>query len=155
MQKILLIWRIKLTDLMQNIIVKTTGSILGLLGLLTLFISSSVIWNLFGIREELNNYISFVVYSNFICSFIYLLASYYFFTNNKWATVALFVAVIILIIAYIGLLLYIQSGRIFEMRTVKVMLFRTSLTIVFAGISWYFFTRTRLIIPSSEYIKEG
>lgn len=129
---------------MQNIILKTTGSILGLFGLLTLFMSTSIILDLFDIRQKEGNYVLFVVYANLVCAFIYLFASYCFFTNNKWATVALFIAVAILLAAYIGLVIHIQTGRSFEMRTVKAMLFRTSITIVFAGISWYFFTRTRL-----------
>ena len=139
----------KLTDLMQNIILKTTGSILGLFGLLTLFMSSSIIFDLFEIRQKEGNYVLFIVYANFICAFIYLFASYCFFTNNKWATIVLFIAVGILLVAYIALVIYIQTGRPFEMRTVKAMLFRTSITIVFAGISWYFLTRTRLIKSQS------
>jgi hypothetical protein len=135
---------LKTNNLMRNIVLKITGSVLGLFGLLTLFISSSILFDLFDIRVRLNHYILFIVYANFICAFSYLFASYCFFTNKKEATIVLFIGVAILLVAYIGLLIYIQTGRIFEMRTVKAMLFRTSLTIVFAGISWYFFTRTRL-----------
>jgi drug/metabolite transporter (DMT)-like permease len=129
---------------MRNIVLKTTGSVLGLFGLLTLFVSSSILFDLFEVREKLNHYILFVVCANFICAFLYLFASYCFFTKNKQATIALFIAVAILLATYISLLIYVQTGRIFEMRTVKAMLFRTSITIVFAGISWYFLTRTRL-----------
>ena len=129
---------------MRNIVLKITGSVLGLLGLLTLFISSSLLFDLFGIRARLNHYVLFIVYANFICAFSYLFASYCFFTNKKEATVALFIGAAVLLAAYISLLIYIQTGRVFEIRTVKVMLLRTSVTIMFAGISWYFFTRTRL-----------
>jgi hypothetical protein len=57
----------------------------------------------------------------------------------------LFIAVGILIVAYIALIIYIQVGGVFEMKTVKAMLARISLTILLAGVSWYYITRTKLM----------
>ncbi|HLT50779.1 MAG TPA: hypothetical protein VKZ93_02415 [Arenibacter sp.] len=45
-------------------------------GLLTLFLSTSVIFDLFDIRAKQGNYVLFVVWSNFICSMLYLFAAY-------------------------------------------------------------------------------
>ncbi|MEO6813302.1 MAG: hypothetical protein ABI172_05190 [Ginsengibacter sp.] len=134
---------------MSNIIIKIAGIILAIFGLVTLFMSTSVIFDLFGIREKEGKYVLFIVYANLICSFIYLFASFCLITNNSKATAALFIAAAILLIAYIGLIVYIQMGNAFEIRTVKAMLFRTSLTILYAGISWYFLSRTKLIIPAN------
>ena len=53
-------------------------------GLLTLFLSTSVIFDLFGIRAKEGNYVLFVVWSNFISSILYLIASYGFVTSKKW-----------------------------------------------------------------------
>lgn len=130
---------------MSKKILKVSGILMGLFGLITLFASASIILDLFGMRERAGNYILFIVYANFFCSFIYLFSAYGFFAKKKWTTVCLFIAVAILIMAYIGLIFHIQSGRIFEIRTVKTMLLRSSLTIVFAGISWSHISRTKLI----------
>lgn len=52
-------------------------------GLLTLFLSTSVIFDLFGIREKEGNYVLFVVWSNFISSILYLFAAYGFIKHKK------------------------------------------------------------------------
>jgi hypothetical protein len=130
---------------MGNIIMKVSAVLVGILGVVSLFMTSSIIFDLFEIREKEGNYVPFIVYANFVCSFLYLYCSYGFFTKNRWTTILLFVAVGILILAYIALIIYIQVGGIFEMKTVKAMLGRISLTIVLAGVSWYYITRTKLI----------
>jgi len=129
---------------MSKIILKISGVLIGVLGLFTLFMSTSILLDLFDIREKEGNYVLFIVYANFICSFIYLFCAYGFFVKSKWTTFWLLIAVALLITAYIGLLFHIRSGRAFEIRTVKAMLMRTSVTIVFAGISWYHILRTKL-----------
>lgn len=134
---------------MRKIALKTSGAILGVFGMLTLFISVSVLLSLFGIREKMGeNLVFFILYTNLFCSFIYLYSSYCFFTENKRATKLLFIAVGVLIIAYLGLIVYIQMGYPYEVKTVAAMLGRTCLTILFAGISWYFLTRTKLVNPN-------
>ena len=120
---------------MRSIILKSSGIILGLLGVASLFMTTSVIFDLFGIRALEGNYVELVVYANFICSFLYLFASYYFFTNNKTAVPILIVASIILIIAFAALAMHIQDGGAYETKTVKAMIFRTLITLLFTGIS--------------------
>ena len=130
---------------MSNIIMKVSAVLVGILGVVSLFMTASIIFDLFEIREKEGNYVPFIVYANFVCSFLYLYCSYGFFTKNKWTTICMFTAVGILIVAYIALIIYIQVGGIFEMKTVKAMLGRISLTILLAGISWYYITRTKLM----------
>lgn len=132
---------------MSNVILKIGGAFLGIFGLITLFMSASIILDLFGIREKEGKYVLFIVYANFISSFLYLFASYYFFINNKRATISLFTAVAILTVAYIALIIHIQLGRAFEIRTVKAMLARSFITILFAGISWYYLSRIKMVTP--------
>jgi len=136
----------KLTDSMSNKILQISGIFMFLFGLLSLFMSTSILLDLFGIREKEGHYVPFIVYANFICSFFYLFSGYGFFTKKKWTTVILFIAVALLITAYIGLIFHIQAGKAFEIQTVKAMLLRVSLTIVFAGISWYYISRTKLTL---------
>lgn len=106
-------------------------------GLLTLFLSTSVIFDLFGIRAKEGNYAPFVVWSNFISSILYLFAAYGFIKNKKWTATLLGISTIILIAAFIGLKINASSGGIYETKTVSAMIFRISVTLVFAIIAYF------------------
>ena len=126
-----------------KIILNATGVILALFGIATLFMSTSVIFDLFGIREKEGNYVLFVVVANFICAILYLAAAYGFFSRQKWTTMLLYVCVAILIIAFIGLGIHIYSGGIYENKTIAAMTFRTLLTIGFAVVSFNYISKNR------------
>ena len=70
---------------MKHIILKITAIALLLFALLTLFLSGSVIFNLFGIRAKEGNYVPLVVWANFISSILYLAAAYGLFKMKKWS----------------------------------------------------------------------
>ena len=106
-------------------------------GLLTLFLSSSVIFDWFGIRAKEGNYVLFVVWANFISSLLYLISAYGFLKIKSWTFKTLSVATVILIVALIGLFIHIYSGGIYETKTVFAMLFRISVTIVFTVIAYF------------------
>jgi len=129
---------------MKNAILKTAAVILLLFALATLYMSFSVIFDLFGVREKEGNYVPFIVWANFICSLLYLPAVYGLFAKKKWTTPLLAVATGILVIGFIGLLFHINSGGIYEEKTVKAMIFRTALTGLFATISWYFISKNKI-----------
>ena len=106
-------------------------------GLLTLFLSTSVIFDLFDIRAKEGNYVLFVVWSNFISSICYLFAAYGFIKNRKWTAALLAISSLILIGAFIGINAHINNGGIYETKTVSAMVFRIAVTIVFAGIAYF------------------
>lgn len=106
-------------------------------GLLTLFLSSSVIFDLFGIRAKEGNYVLFIVWANFICSILYLSAAYGFIKSKKWTIKPLGISVLILIIAFIGLFYHINMGGIYETKTIGAMIFRISATLIFTIISYF------------------
>ena len=110
-------------------------------GLLTLFLSSSVIFDWFGIRAKEGNYVLFIVWVNFISSTIYLFAVYGFIQSKKWTTKLLVASLIILIAAFVGLLLHINSGGLYETKTVGAMVFRISLTLAFTISAYYFISK--------------
>lgn len=119
---------------------KRTGSmiaivILTVFALITLFMSTSVIFNLFGIREKEGNYVLFVVISNFIAGFLYLISAYGLYTQKAWSTKLLILTTAILAISFIGLLYHVNAGGIYEPKTIKAMIFRTSFTALFALLS--------------------
>lgn len=105
--------------------------------LLTLFLSTSVIFDLFGIRAKEGNYVLFVVWSNFISSILYLFAAYGFIKIKKWTSTLLGISTVILIAAYIGLKIYANSGGIYETKTIGAMIFRIAVTLVFSIIAFF------------------
>lgn len=126
---------------MKNTILKIAAVVLALFSLLTVFVSSSVIFDLFGIRAKEGNYVLFVVVANFICGFLYLPAVYGLCSQKKWTTKLLILCIIILVATFIGLLLHINAGGIYETKTVKAMIFRITLTSVFTGLSWFYISK--------------
>jgi len=122
---------------MKKIIHYLLATILAGFGLLTLFLSTSVIFDLFGIRAKEGNYVLFVVWSNFISSILYLFAAYGFIKIKKWTTSLLGISTLILITAFIGLKIYVNSGGIYETKTIGAMIFRISVTLVFAMIAYF------------------
>ena len=112
------------------------ATILGAFGLLTLFLSTSVIFDLFGVRAKEGNYVLFVVWANFISSILYLFAAYGFVKTRKWTASILGISASILVLAFIGLIIHINSGGIYETKTVGAMIFRISVTLVFAAIAY-------------------
>ncbi len=127
----------------SKIILYISGAVIALFGIATLFMSTSVIFDLFDIREKEGNYVLFVVIANFICSLLYLAAAYGFFTRKKWTTMALNIAVGILIIAFFGFGIHIYSGDIYEHKTISAMIFRTLLTVGFAFISYKYISQEK------------
>ena len=124
-------------------LLKFTAIVLTLFALLTLFMSGSVIFDLFGIREKEGNYVLFIVVTNFAAGFFYLLSAYGLFYTKAWTTQLLTYVTGVLIAAFVGLLFHINSGGVYEAQTVKVMIFRISLTAVFAVLAWHLIGRNK------------
>ena len=122
---------------MKKYIPFLSSLILAGFGLLTLFLSSSVIFDWFGIRAKEGNYVLFIVWANFISSLLYLISAYGFLKIKSWAFKALSVATVILVVALIGLFIHIYSGGIYETKTIFAMLFRISVTIAFVAIAYF------------------
>ena len=122
---------------MKKYVLYTSAVFLTAFGLLTLFLSTSVIFDLFGIRAKEGNYVLFVVWSNFISSILYLFAAYGFAKSKKWTATLLGISIIILIAAFIGLKIHANSGGIYETKTIGAMIFRIAVTLVFAIIAFF------------------
>ena len=129
---------------MKKYVLYTSAVILTAFGLLTLFLSTSVIFDLFGIRAKEGNYVLFVVWSNFISSILYLFAAYGFVKVKNWTTILLGISTLILLAAFIGLKIHINSGGIYEEKTVAAMIFRISVTFVLAIIAFLIITKNKL-----------
>ncbi|MCF6182523.1 hypothetical protein [Lutibacter sp.] len=104
--------------------------------LLTLFLSSSVIFDWFGIRAKEGNYVLFVVWANLISSFLYLCSIYGVINLKKWSIKPLIASIIILILALIGLFIHINLGGLYETRTVGALFFRITVTLIFTILTY-------------------
>ncbi len=128
---------------MKKIIGYVSGTLIAAFGLLTLFLSTSVILDLFGVREKEGNYVLFVVWANFISSLIYLFAAYGFFTQKRWTSKITITTVAILVLAIAGLFFHIQSGGIYETKTIAALTFRIILSTVFTLLAYFSFNKNR------------
>jgi hypothetical protein len=113
------------------------ASVLAAFGLLTLFLSSSVIFDLFGVRAKEGNYVLFIVWANFLSSLFYISAAYGFIASKKWTAPLLGISTIVLISAFVGLFIHINAGGIYETKTIGAMTFRITLTIVFSALAYF------------------
>lgn len=134
---------------MKKAIPYLLATILAAFGLITLFLSSSIIFDLFGVRAKEGNYVLIVVWANFISSLFYLFAAYGFVGNRKWTSKLLGISAVILSTAFIGLLIHINSGGIYEAKTIGAMVFRITLTIVF-GLLAYLLINKPLRVASNK-----
>lgn len=128
---------------MKTIILRSSAVLITLFALVTLFMSTSVLFDLFGIREKEGNYVLFVVFSNFIAGFFYLIAAYGLFTEKKWTTKLILITTVILIVSFVGLLIHANTGGIYEQKTITAMISRIAITGAFASISWFFITQKK------------
>lgn len=119
--------------------------LLAAFGLLTLFLSASVIFDLFGIRAKEGNYVLFIVWANFISSIIYLIASYGILKSKKWATTILGVSAQILINAFIVFIIYIYADGIHETKTIGAMIFRIIITLFFIALAYFTINKSKQI----------
>lgn len=118
---------------MKNKLVKIAAVVAVFFGLLTIIAGGGVIADLFGMREKEGNYVSFVVWANFICGFLYLFASYGFFKRKKWTATVLSLTVWILIAAFIVLIVWILNKEPYETKTIFALSFRVLITL---GLWW-------------------
>jgi hypothetical protein len=130
---------------MKKTISYSIAFLLATFGLLTLFLSASVIFDLFGIRAKEGNYVLFIVWANFISSIIYLVASYGFIKNKKWTYAVLGISALILILAFIGLIIYINADGVHETKTIGAMLFRITVTLIFVAFAYFTINKKKQI----------
>jgi drug/metabolite transporter (DMT)-like permease len=126
---------------MKKVIQYVIAILLAAFGLITLFLSSSVIFDLFGIRAKEGNYVLFIVWANLLSSILYLVAAYGFIKDKKWTIKPLGLSMIVLLMAFIGLFFYINSGGIYETKTIGAMLFRMTVTIVFTALAFFMISK--------------
>lgn len=101
--------------------------------LVTLFMSSSVLLDWFGIGAKQGKYVPFIVKTNLTAGFIYLIAAYGFIQSKKWPPWAMLSVALLLLYALALFYLHVHSGGLYEQRTMAALIFRILFTLVFAG----------------------
>ena len=122
---------------MGKLLLYIVVAVLSIFGLLTLFLSGSVILDLFGVRAKEGNYVLLVVWANFISSITYIIAAYGFIEYKKWTAPLLGISAIVLISAFVGLLFHINTGGIYETKTIGAMIFRITVTLGFLVLAYF------------------
>ena len=106
------------------------ATILILFGGLTLFLTSSVLFDCCGIREKEGDYVLSVVWANFIAGILYLLAAFGILKNKKWRVKPLLMAVGVLILGQVLFFIHVVNGGVYETKTVGAMIFRIVFTVL-------------------------
>lgn len=105
--------------------------------LLSFFMSSSIIFDLFDIRASQGNYVYFVVWANFICSLLYLAASYAILKQSLWAARLLWLSAFIMFGTFFSLMMHIKGGGLHESKTIFALIIRLVLSIAFALFTYF------------------
>lgn len=111
-------------------------TVLFLFGVMTLMLSGSIIFDLFGVRAMEGNYVDFVVWANLVASILYIVTVVDFIRNKKWNWHYLAYSFVILVGATIAFWIYIENGGIHEAKTEKAIVFRTIFTGILLSISF-------------------
>lgn len=116
---------------------KVLAALLLAFGLLTLFLSGSVLLDLFGIRERESPYVPAVVWANLFASLMYMAAGIGVLMTRPRALRPLWIAVAALLIGGVFLVLHIAGGGAYRTSTIGALAFRTLLTLAFfATLRW-------------------
>lgn len=112
------------------------ATVLGAFGLLTVFLTSSVLLDLFGMREKEGHYVLAIVWANLIAGLVYLLTAYGVIKEEKWTVKSLLIALIVLIIGQILFFAHVVNGGLYETKTVGAMIFRIAFTVLLAVLAF-------------------
>jgi hypothetical protein len=107
------------------------GLVIFAFGALTLFLSTSVLLDLFGIRERESPYVTGVVVANLIASLLYLPAGASLLMKRRWSTLLLATAVGVLLVGALLLAQQITAGGAYRTATIGALTFRMLLTAAF------------------------
>ena len=110
-------------------------------GAVTVFVSSAVLFDFFRIRAREGNFIPFIVWTNWLCGFLYLVTAYGIYRQKKWTLYGLVTALVLLVTATAVLIIHIKNGGLYEMKTLGAIAFRTALTALFTVLTPKFIKR--------------
>lgn len=108
-----------------------------LFGLLTLKSGGAVLFIDGADRVAAGNYVPFVLWSNFILGFFYIIAGTGIWLQKRWATWLAITITIVTLSVFVAFGLHINNGDLFEQRTFKAMILRSSVWVVLSIITYF------------------
>lgn len=105
-------------------------------GLLTIRQGGMVLFGPQEARQAAGDYVPFVVWSNFLAGFAYVAAGVAIGWNRRWAAPLALAILLISGLVFLGLLIHILSGGIYEQRTVFAMALRVLVWLAIFFLIW-------------------
>lgn len=123
---------------MKNHVLKYLSVLLFGFGVLTFYLSFSLLFDLFNVRNNQEDFVPFVVWTNLIASVLYMISAYGWFTLKPWAIIVIVVALALLILCFIAYMYFITTGGVHLEKTTGALIFRILVTTIFL-IGGYFY----------------
>ncbi len=125
-----------MTNSKKYIGLKVLSVIAIIFGLLTFKSGGEVLFIDGAGRVAAGNYVPFVLWSNFLLGFLYIVAGVGLWLQKSWAAwLAIFILIVTLVV-FIAFGWHINNGGLFEARTVKAMFMRSGVWTVIAMVSY-------------------
>jgi len=105
--------------------------VLFIFGLVTFYLSGSILFDLFGVRETQGDYVNIVVFGNLLSSILYFYAVVGFLMRRESTMMVLVLALLILLISGGGLFYHIVNGGLYEQKTLGALTLRIFVTLIF------------------------
>jgi hypothetical protein len=112
------------------------ATVLLLFGLLTVTLTTSVLFDWFGLRAREGNYVMSIVVANLIAGVLYLIAAVGVIKGSTWMAKPLLVAIAVLVLGQILFFVHVVNGGLYETKTVGAMIFRIALTVLFTVLAF-------------------
>ncbi|HEY9164325.1 MAG TPA: hypothetical protein VIN57_06915 [Magnetovibrio sp.] len=115
----------------------TILAVVGLVfGVATVFSGGKVLFGDDAARTAVGAYVPFVVWSNFIAGFTYIIAAIGLLRRLPWATWLALGIVALTAVTFVGLGVHIVNGGAYETRTVAAMTLRLGVWLMIASAAW-------------------
>lgn len=105
-------------------------------GVATVFSGGKVLFGDDAARAAVGDYVPFVVWSNFLMGFAYILAAIGLLRRQPWAAWLAVGIVAVTVSTFVGLAVHILNGGAFEPRTVAAMALRLGVWLMIASTAW-------------------
>jgi Kef-type K+ transport system membrane component KefB len=115
---------------MKNLLKPTLLIVISAFAALTLFLTTSIIFDLFGIREAEGNFVWGIIGVNFVASWLYLASVYGSIKQKSWSAQPLLYASILILFGIGYLAFHAFFGGLYELKTFQALAFRGSLSFV-------------------------
>lgn len=103
---------------------------------ISVFISSTVLLDWFGMREKSGVYIPFMMKINLTVGLLYFIIAYGFIKSQQWAAWAMLGVTLLLCYTFALFYLHIHTGGMYEQRTIAFMIIRIVLSLIFARLMY-------------------